>query len=140
VIVRGAIGQAFLPTRFALLFWLETFLLVLPSVLLLSQARRENIDLLFKWSIPVALGGMFYRFDPTTLAYTPVAGAYYFPSMIEILIALGWVSLAVMMFLVMVKRTAILPAPIENWYKLEQYHKALNTEVKLTGYVESHSH
>jgi Ni/Fe-hydrogenase subunit HybB-like protein len=140
IVVRGALPLAFQPTRFAALFWLENALLILPNVLLLNRARRENIDLLFKWTIPVALGGMLYRFDPTTLAYSPQPGAYYFPSFVEILISLGWISVATMIFLAMVKKTAILPAPIENWYKLERYQQALKPEVKLTGYVTSHSH
>ena len=108
--------------------------------MLLKKERRETIDLLFKWTIPVALGGMLYRFDPTTLAFSPQPGAFYFPSFIEILISLGWVSTGAIIFLVMVKKTAILPAPVENWYKLEQYRRALQPEVKLTGYVTSHSH
>jgi Ni/Fe-hydrogenase subunit HybB-like protein len=140
ILARGVIGMAFEPTRFALLFWLETFLLVLPSIMLLKKERRENIDLLFKWTLPIAVGGMLYRFDPTMLAFSPQAGAFYFPSFIEILISLGWMAIAVILFLVMVKKTAILPAPIENWYKLEQYQKAIQPEVKLTGYVTSHSH
>jgi Ni/Fe-hydrogenase subunit HybB-like protein len=140
VLARGVAGLAFQPTRFAALFWLENFLLILPNIMLLKKERRETIDLLFKWTIPVALGGMLYRFDPTTLAFSPQPGAFYFPSFIEILISLGWVSTGAIIFLVMVKKTAILPAPVENWYKLEQYRRALQPEVKLTGYVTSHSH
>lgn len=136
VVVRGAASAAFEPTRFAVFFWLENFLLILPSILLLNKARRENIDLLFKWTIPIALGGMIYRFAPPVLAYTPQPGAVYFPSVIEILISLGWISLAIMMFLVMVKKTAILPAPIEHWYQLERYQKAVSSE---ESHVTSHS-
>jgi Ni/Fe-hydrogenase subunit HybB-like protein len=140
VIVRGVFFMAFELTRFALLFWTENFLLILPCVMLLSRRRRESIDLLFKWTIPVAFGGMLYRFDPTTLAYSPQPGAYYFPSFVEILISLGWISVATMIFLVMVKKTAILPAPIADWYKLGEYQNARKLEAKLQTYVPSHSH
>lgn len=138
--VRGVWPVAFEPTRFAALFWVESVLLVLPAIMLLSKRRRENIYKLFEWTLPLAAGGMLYRFAPTTLAYSPQPGAYYFPSLVEILISLGAVSFAAIFFLVMVKTTAILPAPIDHWYKLEEYQKAVDPEVKLTGYVASHSH
>ena len=59
------------------------------------------------------LGGMLYRYTPTTIAFMPNPGYRYFPSLSEILISCGFIALAVVGYLFTVKRFAILPATYE---------------------------
>ncbi len=75
---------------------------------------------MFHAHLMAAVGGMLYRFDPTTLAFQPRPGAFYFPTPIELLVSVGFVSLAIAGFIFAVKALAILPAPLRLWYRLEQ--------------------
>jgi hypothetical protein len=79
-------------------------------------------------------GGMLYRFSPTTLAYIPGPKALYFPSTIELLVALGFVAMGVAGFLLAVKLFAILPAPNEEWREMAQYFKLRKPYIRWTKY------
>jgi Ni/Fe-hydrogenase subunit HybB-like protein len=119
LLLRGSISLAFEATQPATLFWLETLLLVVAFALLLLADRARSVRLAFQASILAAVGGLLYRFDPTTLVYRPSANAFYFPSLIELVVATGFVSLAVAAFCLFAKVLAILPAPTELWYEME---------------------
>jgi Ni/Fe-hydrogenase subunit HybB-like protein len=79
---------------------------------------------------------MAYRFNPTTFAYRPWSLTYYTPSVIEILISLGFIC----MFLFAVKRLPILPAPVQQWYDLETYYRKIYPYVQMSGYGETDQH
>jgi Ni/Fe-hydrogenase subunit HybB-like protein len=65
-----------------------------------------------------SVGGMFYRFVPTTIAYFPAPKASYFPSVPELLIAVGYIALSIAAFGVAVKYFAVLPGEIEDWHHM----------------------
>jgi len=64
----------------------------------------------------VALGAMMYRFVPTTIAFVPGELTVYFPTVVEVLMSAGYVSLTIVMYSVAVKLFAIVPASVEEWY------------------------
>lgn len=138
ILRRGAIGSAFAFDRFSLLFWLETLLLVCPSLYLLAGRNREIPSRLFQATVPVAIGGMLYRLNPTTFAFSARPGAVYFPSAIEAVIALGFVCMAVAGFILAVKYLPILPAPVSAWHSLEHYVEIVHPEWKLEPHDLSH--
>ena len=107
---RGALGMAFTFDKFSVYFLLETALILLPALTLLSKGQREAPGSLFRLTFLTALGGLFYRFTPTTLAFSPLGDYRYFPSVAEILMSIGFTALAVAVFLFAVKTFAILPA------------------------------
>jgi len=107
---RGVFGLAFKFDRFSIFFLLETLLILVPAVLLLSRAQREAPGSLFRLTFLLTLGGLLYRFTPTTLAFSPLGDYRYFPSTFEILMSIGFTALAVAVFLYAVKSFAILPA------------------------------
>jgi Ni/Fe-hydrogenase subunit HybB-like protein len=107
---RGVLGMAFAFDKFSLYFLLETALVLLPALMLLSKAQREAPGSLFRLTFLTALGGLFYRFTPTTLAFSPLGDYRYFPSVAEIFMSIGFTALAVAVFLFAVKTFAILPA------------------------------
>jgi Ni/Fe-hydrogenase subunit HybB-like protein len=107
---RGVLGMAFAFDKFSLYFLLETALVLLPALMLLSKAQREAPGSLFRLTFLTALGGLFYRFTPTTLAFSPLGDYRYFPSVAEIFMSIGFTALAVAIFLYAVKTFAILPA------------------------------
>ena len=87
---------------------------------------------MFHAHVLVGVGGMLYRFNPTTLAFQPKPGALYFPSAMELLISVGFVSLAIAGFMVAVKILAILPAPNYSWLQMEAYEKKSSVRLGLT--------
>ena len=110
LVYRGVLVNALNFDKFSLYFLLETALILFPALLLLSKAQRETPGALFRLTFLLSLGGLLYRFTPTTLAFSPLGDYHYFPSTAEILMSTGFTALAVAVFLYAVKTFAILPA------------------------------
>lgn len=108
---RGVLHLAFTFDYFSCWFLLQTVLLAVPAFLLWLRPLRTQPGTLFLLTFLLALGGLIYRFTPTTIAYFPLGNYKYFPSVTEILMSIGFTSFAVTLFLIAVKRFAILPAP-----------------------------
>jgi Ni/Fe-hydrogenase subunit HybB-like protein len=115
IVWRGQIQPAFALDRMSLLFLLETGLILVPAVMLRSRAVRETPRSLFNLATLAGLGGMLYRFVPTTIAYGPGRNASYFPNLPELLMSLGYIALAIVAFSLAVKYFAVLPGEIKEW-------------------------
>lgn len=120
LLFRGQLGIAFHLNVYSGLFWMEGLFLGIAVYMLRDSAQQKDARLMFHAHLVAAIGGMLYRFDPTTLAFQPKPGAFYFPTPIELLVSVGFVSLAIAGFIFAVKALAILPAPLRLWYQLEQ--------------------
>lgn len=127
LIVSGRIMLAFRFDIFAGLFWMEMAFLLVGLFMVIDSAKMRDARLMFHAHVVVGVGGLLYRFNPTTLAFQPKPGALYFPSAIELLISLGFVALAIAAFMVIVKVFAILPAPNYMWYQMEAYEKSVGS-------------
>lgn len=104
LLVRGDLVLAFAPTGLAALFWLELTLFVVPAVLLLritrgSVAPREQVVTLFRAAGLLAVAGSLYRFDTFLVAFNPGDQWTYFPSIGEITITAGLVSLELLAYI-----------------------------------------
>jgi len=110
LVYRGALGNIFTFDRFGIYFLVEELLILVPTLLLFSRANREAPGTLFRLTFLISIGGLMYRFTPTTLAFSPLGDYRYFPSTFEILMSVGFTALAVAVFLYAVKTFAILPA------------------------------
>jgi Ni/Fe-hydrogenase subunit HybB-like protein len=133
IVIRGAAGTAFAFDRFAGVFWLEMLLAVGGAVILRRSIISGNLQAMFNGYIFVSLGGMLYRFSPTTLAFRPNPEALYFPATIEVFMSLGFILLGVCGFLFAVKKLAILPAPAHLWYDMASYARFNRPDIRLTG-------
>ena len=120
LIFRGQIGIAFRLNVYSGLFWTEILFLVTAVFMLRDSARQRDARLMFHAHLIAAVGGMLYRFNPTTLAFQPKPGAFYFPTPIELLISVGFVSLAIAGFMFAAKALPVLPAPLRLWRRMEQ--------------------
>jgi len=129
LIFRGQILMAFKLNVYSGLFWIEVLFLGVAVFMLRDSARRRDARLMFHAHVVAAIGGMLYRFNPTTLAFQPRPGAFYFPTPVELLISVGFVSLAVAGFVFAVKVLAILPAPMRLWYRMERSTEAGRSNV-----------
>jgi Ni/Fe-hydrogenase subunit HybB-like protein len=134
ILVRGALFTAFQLNRFAGVFWLETFLITYGGWLLFRSLRDHKLRSMYLGYALSSAGGMVYRFSPTTLAYIPGPKAIYFPSTIELLVALGFVAMGIAGFLLAVKLFAILPAPNQEWRDMAQYFKLRKPYIRWTKY------
>ncbi|MGB8011755.1 MAG: Ni/Fe-hydrogenase cytochrome b subunit [Terriglobales bacterium] len=134
LLFRGSLFSAFRFTRYAGIFWIETALIGYGGWLLWQSLKDHNTRSMFLGYAFSSLGGMLYRFSPTTLAYMPGPKAMYFPSTVEILIALGFASTGIAAFLIMVKLFAILPAPVQDWRDMASYFKARKPYISWTKY------
>jgi Ni/Fe-hydrogenase subunit HybB-like protein len=112
---RRQLGAAFALDKMSLLFLVETALILVPAVVLRSRAARQTPRTLLNMATLACVGGTYYRFVPTTIAFTPGRSSSYFPSLPEVLIALGYIALAVAAFGVVVKYFAVLPASTDEW-------------------------
>lgn len=117
--VRGQIVTAFRANIFAGLFWVELALLGSALWVLRDSIIRRSPRAMFNGALLATIGGMLYRFDPTTTAFQPKPGAVYFPSVIELLISVGFMSMGIAIFIFMAKVFAILPAPLRLWREME---------------------
>lgn len=132
LLVSGRLRYALQFNQYAILFWIEMAILVTGAITLFDSAKLKNARMMFHAHLIAAIGGMMYRFNPTTLAFKPKSGAFYFPSAMEILVAIGFVSFAIAVFMVAAKKLAILPAPISYWYDYEVEVLAATPEPQLS--------
>jgi Ni/Fe-hydrogenase subunit HybB-like protein len=136
LLFRGALPTAFHFDRFAGVFWLEMTLVAIGGWLLRRSITNHHTRDMFLGYVLSSAGGMIYRFSPTTLAFRPNPESLYFPTTIEILVSLGFISLGIAGFLVVVKRLAILPASLDEWYDMASYFRFRRPYIRWTGYFK----
>jgi len=71
IIFRGAWAPRFISIVLLACFWLETLLIVAGGWMLRKSLRTHETRWMFLGYIFSSLGGMIYRFSPTTLAFVP---------------------------------------------------------------------
>jgi Ni/Fe-hydrogenase subunit HybB-like protein len=126
--IRGQIVSAFRANLFAGLFWAELALLTAAFWQLRQSVINRSPRTMFYGALLACAGGMLYRFDPTTTAFQPKPEAIYFPSMIELLVSVGFMAIGVAIFILLAKILPILPAPIRLWQEM-QAEKSKKTRV-----------
>lgn len=129
-IFRGVLAQAFQTTWYALLFHVENLLVLVPALLLLNARLRTIPRVVFLASIFTGLGGILYRFTPTTLAFRVDHPSVYFPKIAELLMCLGYIGVAVVLFIWAVKRWAILPATNADWDRYVRWRRSAGNAKK----------
>jgi Ni/Fe-hydrogenase subunit HybB-like protein len=110
---RDRLSDALRLDFYSLVFLAEMLLIAVPAILLRRRAVREDPARAFPVLSALCIGGMLYRYAPTTIAFMPGPGYHYFPSVTELLIGIGFIALPIVGYLFTVKRFAILPATLE---------------------------
>jgi Ni/Fe-hydrogenase subunit HybB-like protein len=109
LIYRDALGAiAETPVRMTM-FILENALFALPLVILLHPRWRGNARMLGACATSLLLAGAALRFNALIIGFNPPAGYIYFPSLIEVLVSVGLLTVEVIGFMYIVKRFPILP-------------------------------
>ena len=99
----------------SLLFLMETSLVLIPAVALRFRRVRETPRALLNISALACVGGMLYRFIPTSIAYAPMRSTSYFPSVPELVMAVGYISLGIVAFVFAINYFAVLPGEASTW-------------------------
>jgi Ni/Fe-hydrogenase subunit HybB-like protein len=102
----GAITET--PARMTM-FIIENALFALPLLILLHPRWRGNARLLGLSATALLLAGAVLRFNTLIVGFNPPAGYIYFPSLIEVLVSLGLLTVEAVGFIYIVKRFPILP-------------------------------
>jgi Ni/Fe-hydrogenase subunit HybB-like protein len=118
IVSRRQLGAAVRLDAMSVLFLVETGLILLPAIALRRRATRETARRLLIFATLACVGAMLYRFDPTTVAFNGGGGSHYFPSLPEVLMTAGYISLGIVAFTLAVKFFAVLPAEIGEWHYL----------------------
>jgi Ni/Fe-hydrogenase subunit HybB-like protein len=107
IAIRGHLDLAFRGDLMGNMFLLENILLVVPMAVLFVPANRKNSRLMFFCAVAIVLAAGIYRFNTYIVGFDPGNGWHYFPSVGEIFISLGIVSLEIMAFLYFIKRLPV---------------------------------
>lgn len=123
--IRGQVATAFRADWYAGLFHLENLLVLVPALILLNARMRIIPRVLFVTATLTGIGGILYRFSPTTIAYRAGHPSVYFPKIAELLMCLGYIGLAVILFIWAAKRFALLPGTGNDWDRyVKQFPKS----------------
>lgn len=101
--------------KMSMLFLVETSLILTPAVALRFRRMRETPRTLLNMSALACLGGMFYRFIPTSIAYMPARSTVYFPSTPELVMAAGYIAFGILAFVLAINYFAVLPGEASTW-------------------------
>jgi Ni/Fe-hydrogenase subunit HybB-like protein len=115
LIWRQQLSRAFAFDRMSLLFLFETGVILVPAISLRFKRVRQTPRALLNMSAIACLGGMLYRFIPTSIAYTPARSTAYFPSVPELIMAVGYIALGTLAFVLAVNYFAVLPGEASTW-------------------------
>lgn len=105
---RGQLGALFAFDRHSVLSLIELGLFAAAPLMLLTERQRQDMGNLFRAALVLVLAGALYRFDVFLVAFNPGAHWSYFPSVGEILVTVGLVSLEILGYIYIVKYFPVL--------------------------------
>lgn len=109
LLVNGRLGLMLRPDFYAVLFWLEIVLLLIPIIMYFTRPRmRSNLGFMFRAAFIMVGAGVLYRLDTYLVAFNPGDNWSYFPAVPEILITMGLIAAEIMAYVYIVKRFPIL--------------------------------
>ena len=97
-------------TKFeAWMFWMEVWLMVLPLLTLFLGEKKSDSRWLFISALSMLLGAALWRMNYSLIMYDPGNGYKYFPSAEELLISIGFVSIEVCAYILIIRLFPVLP-------------------------------
>ncbi|MEI7085177.1 Ni/Fe-hydrogenase cytochrome b subunit [Pectobacterium versatile] len=114
LIARDKLGYLWTGDRFAISFWVETLLLLIPVLIFRRKSYRRDPRFLFISALCMVFGAAFWRLNYSLLAYNPGNGYGYFPTSSELLISIGFVAIEVCAYILLIRLLPVLPAHEHN--------------------------
>lgn len=88
---------------YSIFFWLEIFLVVAGVVIMVLKLGKRNPQTVFMGAFLLVFSGALYRFNVYLFAFKPGHGYSYFPSIIETLGTLGFISAEILLYLLFIR-------------------------------------
>jgi Ni/Fe-hydrogenase subunit HybB-like protein len=108
VAYAGELGYITRMDNYSLLFLAEMALMVGPALGLILLRRNAGPAFFAAMAVSVVLGGGLYRFSTFLIAYNPGPQWSYFPSLGEFAVTIGFISMEILGYVLMVKLFPIL--------------------------------
>ena len=105
---RNALSLAMDGSLRASLFWIENILALFAVVVFVFPFGRASQRLSFLGAVAVLGSGILYRFDAFMIGYKPISNWNYFPSLPELMVTIGVISLEVLLYLIFIKTLPVL--------------------------------
>ena len=123
LIYHDKLHYVLIPSKAAYLFWTEIILLSLPIVTSFLGAGRKKADSrwLFISALSMLIGAALWRMDYSLIMYDPGNGYQYFPSAEELLISIGFVSIEVCAYILIIRLFPVLPVIKEGKEELQHH-------------------
>jgi Ni/Fe-hydrogenase subunit HybB-like protein len=109
LLYRGQLDRILAGDGYNWILLAEFSLLIVP-VALLRRMRAGRLGGLYQTALMIILGAALYRIAVVWVGFRPIGGAIYFPTLPELAVALGFIALQIMGYLVIVKKFPILDA------------------------------
>ena len=106
--LSGSLGLAFAGDLNGTMFLIENALFLFAIIVLATPEGRASQRLMFLAAVAILLGGALYRIDAYLIAYTPTQNWTYFPSVPELMITIGMISLEILLYLIFIKTLPVL--------------------------------
>ena len=105
---RDAVPLAFVGSISVFLFWVENALFLFAALVFITPAGRASPRASLLGAVALLAGGSLYRIDAYLVGYEPVTNWSYFPSMPELMVSIGVISLEILLYLVFIKTLPVL--------------------------------
>ena len=105
---RDAVPLAFVGSTKVLMFWIENALFLAAALVFITPAGRASPRASLLAAVALLAGGSLYRLDAYLVGYEPVTNWSYFPSVPELMVSTGVISLEILLYLVFIKTLPVL--------------------------------
>ena len=99
---------AFVGNISVFLFWVENALFLFAALVFITPAGRASQRASLLAAVALLAGGSLYRLDAYLIGYQPVSNWAYFPSVPELMVSIGVVSLEILLYLIFIKTLPVL--------------------------------
>lgn len=110
LIYRDKLGYIFQADFYALLFWIETALMIIPLAIFGAAKKRSSSALLYLGALCMLIGAGLWRMNYSLFAMNPGSGYDYFPTTSEIFISVGFVAIEVTAYILLIRLLPVLPS------------------------------
>jgi Ni/Fe-hydrogenase subunit HybB-like protein len=105
---RDAVPLALVGSISVFLFWVENALFLFAALVFITPAGRASPRASLLAAVALLAGGSLYRLDAYLVGYEPVTNWSYFPSVPELMVSIGVISLEILLYLVFIKTLPVL--------------------------------
>jgi len=111
IVYQGKLNYLMNFDFYSFMYFIEVLFFALGLFVFTNKACRKNAKSLFWGAVCILLGAAIWRMTYTLIAYNPGEGYLYFPSAEELLITVGFISIEIVGFILLVKFLPVLSLP-----------------------------